>query len=292
MSCKSLTFLMVGLAAAMMLAAGCGKGGDEPADPNGPAPSPTTKPAVTPPVTPPDTPKAKTPATLPDTPKVKLPVTPPDVPKVKLPVTPPDIPKVKLPVTPPDIPKVKLPVTPPDVPKVKLPVTPPDKPEVKPPKTPPDKPKPAAGDKIETGWSNVKVGSMVKFKMQNNITMTQEVTKVTDDTVTVKVTTVIPAMPAPMVRSQDYPRYATPNPDAKAPKVDPKHKGKKLPDQTLTVGGKSLKCEVWEMVAEAAGKKTTSRSYMSKEVPGWMVKSESDATGSMVASMELVEFKE
>jgi len=199
-------------------------------------------------------------------------VTPPDTPKV----TPPDTPKV----TPPDTPKV----TPPDTPKV----TPPDTPKV----TPPDTPKPTGGEKIKTGWSDAKVGTMVKFKMQNNMTMSQEVTKVTDDAVTVKVTTVAPAMPVPMVRNQDFPRYGKPAPDGKAGPENVQAKGKKLPDQTLTVAGKSLKCEVWEVVTEAGGKKITSRSYMCKDVPGWIVKSENDALGSMATMMELVEFKE
>ena len=128
---------------------------------------------------------------------------------------------------------------------------------------------------------------MVKYKMQNNVTMTQEVTKVTDDTVTMKMTTSMPAMPEPMVRSQDFPRYGKPGPDGKPPEV----KGKKLPDQTLTVAGKKIKCEVWETVTEVAGKKFTSKTYFSKEIPGWTVKSESDMTGTMATVMELVEFK-
>ena len=63
---------------------------------------------------------------------------------------------------------------------------------------------------------------------QNNVTMTQEVAKVTDDTVTVKMTTSMPAMPTPMVRNHDFPRYGKPGPDGKPPEP----KGKKLPDQT------------------------------------------------------------
>ena len=129
---------------------------------------------------------------------------------------------------------------------------------------------------------------MVKYKMQNNMTMTQEVTKVTDETVTVKVTTVIPNVPAMPARTQDFPRYGKPVPGGE----EPKPQGKKLPDQTLTVGGKQIKCEVWEVVNDEAGKKMTSRSFTSKEVPGWMVKSESDAMGKMATMMELVEFKE
>ena len=197
-------------------------------------------------------------------------------------------------VTPPEVtPPVVTPpvVTPPVVtPPVGTPppvVTPP---EVKPPVTPKVAP---TDTKIKTGWSDAKVGTMAKFKMQNNMTMTQEVVKVTDDTVTVKMTTVIPAMPTPMVRNQDFPRYGKTAPVGKAnPDGKADHKGEKLADETLTVGGKSLKCEVWQTVTEAGGKKITSKSYMCKEVPGWIVKSETDMMGKMAPVMELIEFKE
>jgi len=141
--------------------------------------------------------------------------------------------------------------------------------------------------KIKTGWSDAQVGTMVKYKMQNNVTMTYEVAKVTDDTVTVKMTTSMPAMPTPMVRNHDFPRYGKPGPDGKPPEP----KGKKLPDQTLTVAGKPIKCEVWEIVTEAAGKKFTSKTSFSRDIPGWTVKTESDMTGTMAIVMELVEFK-
>ena len=64
-----------------------------------------------------------------------------------------------------------------------------------------------------------------------------------------------------------------------------------LVDQTITVAGKAYKCEVYETVMTVAGKKITSRAYLCKEVPGWIVRSESDGTGTMAVSMELIEFK-
>ena len=128
--------------------------------------------------------------------------------------------------TPAPKPAAKPPVTP-------KATTPEAKPAAKPPvtpkpTTPPVTPKPATSAKIKTGWSDAQVGTMVKYKMQNNVTMTQEVIKVTDDTVTVKMTTSMPAMPTPMVRNHDFPRYGKPGPDGKPPEP----KGKKLPDQT------------------------------------------------------------
>ncbi|MDP7287051.1 MAG: hypothetical protein QGH94_03545 [Phycisphaerae bacterium] len=254
---KSMFLLLLCFVATTMLVAGCGNGAEEPEEPDNPTPATKPAPVVTPPVV---TPPVVTPPVV--TPPV---VTPPVV-------TPPV-------VTPPV-------VTPPVV-------TPP---VVKPPTvTPPVTPKVAPADtKIKTAWADAKVGTMLKYKMQNSMTMTQEVIKVTDDTVTVKVTTVIPAMPAPMVRNQDFPRYVTPNPAAK-PDPDQKpasYKSKKLPDETLTVGDKSIKCEVWQTVTDAGGKKITSKSYMSKEIPGGVVRNDSDMMGKMAPVMELVEFKE
>ena len=88
---------------------------------------------------------------------------------------------------------------------------------------------------------------------------------------------------------QTVKRYETVDPITG--KVPDNVKVKKLPDQTLTVAGKAYKCEVYESVMTAAGKKITSRTCMCKDVPGWIVRSENDAMGTMAVSMELVEFK-
>ena len=67
--------------------------------------------------------------------------------------------------------------------------------------------------------------------------------------------------------------------------------GKKLANRTLTVAGKELECEVREAVVEAGARKLTSRTCICKDVPGWIVKIQSDATGTWRTTSELVEFR-
>ena len=141
-------------------------------------------------------------------------------------------------------------------------------------------------------WVDAKLGTMVKMKMVTTKgTKTDEVVKADKDTVTIRTTMTIPGMPAGAMKPTErtVPRYDTTDPvTGKTPEG---MEIKKLSDQTLTIAGKSLKCEVREAVMSAGGRKITSRSYMCKEVPGWLVRMETDATGKMGVMMELIEFK-
>lgn len=63
--------------------------------------------------------------------------------------------------------------------------------------------------------------------------------------------------------------------------------------ETLTIGGKPIKCTVSAVVTEAEGAKITAKSWTSDDVPGGLVKSESTTEGGpakAVIKTELVEF--
>ena len=62
--------------------------------------------------------------------------------------------------------------------------------------------------------------------------------------------------------------------------------------ETLTVAGKALKCTVSNASVEAGGMKTVTKQWVSDDVPGAMVKSESSTSGASKSSMtmELLEF--
>jgi hypothetical protein len=153
-------------------------------------------------------------------------------------------------------------------------------------------PAPTAGKKYPGMWVDAKVGTMVKMTMvAAKGTKTDEVIKADKDTVTIRTTMTMPGMPAGAMKPTErtVPRYDTVDPITG--KVPAGVEIKKLADQTLTIAGKSLKCEVYQTVMSMGERKFTSRSYMCKEVPGWMVRMESDSAGKMAVMMELIEFK-
>ena len=67
--------------------------------------------------------------------------------------------------------------------------------------------------------------------------------------------------------------------------------GKEIGTETIQIGDKAIECKVWEMKTTAGEKTTTTRTYFSQEVPGWMVKIESDAMGQMQTMQEIVAFR-
>ncbi|MCD4823003.1 MAG: hypothetical protein K8S55_00205 [Phycisphaerae bacterium] len=139
--------------------------------------------------------------------------------------------------------------------------------------------KAAAGDKVKHGWTDTKIGDMVKYEMQNETTMTQTVTKITDEKVFLDMVMVMKteALPAQTV---DMPRYGE-----KKAKAD-NATTKKLPNETLKVGGKDLVCEVTETTITNGDKVTISKAWICKEVPGWIVRSDNNGT----TIMKLVEY--
>jgi hypothetical protein len=76
-----------------------------------------------------------------------------------------------------------------------------------------------------------------------------------------------------------------PAPGAKKPDV-------KTSEETVTVGGKSVKCVVTEMTSEQSGMKIAAKTWTSTDVPGGVVKMESKTTGAMesTTTQELKEF--
>lgn len=140
-------------------------------------------------------------------------------------------------------------------------------------------------------WATAKVGTMVKYKMMGGMTSTHEVIKADEATVTIRSTTSMPNMPEGTIPPQERvePRYykADPMTADKPANV----KVTKKDNQTLEVAGQKLNCEVYETEMTMEGKTIKSIAYVCRDVPGGMVKTESNAMGEMQVMMELVEFK-
>jgi len=63
--------------------------------------------------------------------------------------------------------------------------------------------------------------------------------------------------------------------------------------ETITVAGKSLDCKTYEAETDTAGTKVKTKTWMSDQVPGFLVKSVATSTGTMssTTTMEVVDFK-
>jgi outer membrane biosynthesis protein TonB len=160
-------------------------------------------------------------------------------------------------------------------------------PEPEPEPAPVPEPAPApAGDQL-TPWGKCKEGDWVKMSGMNNMSTTMELVKVGDKTVTVKSTMEMPGMAMP-AQEQEYPKYvATGGMGETAAKMVVEDLG----TETLEIAGKKIECKVTQVKMEMGGKTITSKSWMSDEVPGGMVKSMSDAMGEMQVMQEVVDFK-
>lgn len=144
--------------------------------------------------------------------------------------------------------------------------------------------------KYPTSWANAKVGDVMKYQLPNNLQQTYEVSKVDEQFAYVKMTMVIPAAPVAIPpTTQKFPRYTTVKPVP--PKPNPDVQFKQLPDQDVTVSGQTLHCKVAQTIMKIGERTITSTVWHCAQVPGGLVKSQSDAAGTMQITQQLVELK-
>lgn len=148
-------------------------------------------------------------------------------------------------------------------------------------------------------WAQFKPGTWVTYKQASeaagNKALTESTVKVkevTAEKVVLETTSKMEAagqkidMPA---QAQDVPaKIAKPEVDATQQTKDaPKPKEG---EDTVTVGGKPIKCKTMEMTFEANGQKGSSKTWTSDDVPGQMVKMEAKSDASTM-TMELIAFE-
>ena len=66
----------------------------------------------------------------------------------------------------------------------------------------------------------------------------------------------------------------------------------KIGDESITIAGRKLDCEVYETKMAMRGKTLVTRTYICKDVPGWTVRVDNDSSGEMQTVTEAVEFKQ
>lgn len=150
-------------------------------------------------------------------------------------------------------------------------------------------------------WANFKVGSSATTKtttalevggkaMNTSTEIKQTLVELTADKAVVEVET--DAMGAKSKTKLEVPLTASatsaiPNMPADS-KVTPKQG-----EETITVKGKAINCKWYEVETEQAGNKISSKTWMSSEVPGSVVKSVTKTTGaaSSETTLELVDYE-
>ncbi len=143
-------------------------------------------------------------------------------------------------------------------------------------------------------WASFNKGSWVKMKTTTVITAVKQSTAMeskmtlldkTPDKVVVE--TEMSVMGNVSKTKMDIPLKAT----ATAPAgTAAKAPAPKLGSETITIAGKSLACKTAEIETVVAGQKSLSKTWMSEQVPGGLVKSVTTSAATQV-TMEIVDFK-
>lgn len=145
------------------------------------------------------------------------------------------------------------------------------------------------GGDVKTLWHDAKVGQTVKSKMPNDIAMQMEVVEVKDRVILIKSTTFMKGKP--VSKSLMYfPKFSKKT-EAKEGEKKTDVKVTDLPDETLKIGDRKVKCKVRKTEMQQNGKTITSIVWTSEDILGQTAKCKSDAMGKMQVMSEVVEFK-
>jgi hypothetical protein len=139
--------------------------------------------------------------------------------------------------------------------------------------------------KVKTAWSDAKVGWTVKARQTGGAVITRQVVAADAGTVTLRDTIQVPGVPQPVVSEMATPRLVPADEDPS------KDFGEPVGRESLTVAGTKLECQVHQRRTQGARGAVTTRTYICREVPGWTVRVETDASGKLEPIWELVEFK-
>ena len=133
-------------------------------------------------------------------------------------------------------------------------------------------------------WADANVGTMVKSKLRGDMTRTQEVVKAGEKTVTLKTTVSVEGVKPADV---EMPRLFTVDQLRKAMEAT----GKRTGADTLQIADTAAPCDVYEKAMKFGDRAVKTRTWVCKDIPGWVVRIDSDATGKMETVSEVVEFK-
>jgi hypothetical protein len=147
-------------------------------------------------------------------------------------------------------------------------------------------------------WGGFKAGSFVKLKTTSSVEVMGKPTETsTESKMTLAELTADKAivdiemtvMGHTTKTRQEFPLSGS----GATPTATPGTSQPKMGTDTLSVAGKTINCKTIEVDSEAAGSKINSKTWMSDQVPGGMVKSVSSTTGATTSktTVEVVDFQ-
>lgn len=147
------------------------------------------------------------------------------------------------------------------------------------------------GGNIKAPYHSAKKGQMAKYKTIKDMATKDEVVEVKDRVVLIKSTTYRKGKPISKTLMY-YPKYFKKPEKKQDDKKKPEVKTTDLPDETIKIGDRKIKCKVkkteWK---QKDGKAITTILWTSDKVPFGTVKMKSDSMGKMQVIRELIEFK-
>ncbi len=144
---------------------------------------------------------------------------------------------------------------------------------------------------VRWGWTDATVGWYVRTRMQGGVEMSTEVVEADDDLLLFERRTLMNGQVVSASRA--YEARLLPDLTGEAQQTsDYDVETVELPDETLSIGGKSVDCKVTKTRIRGGGIDSTSITWMSDDVPGEIVQSKTDAGGGdLQVAIEVVEFR-
>lgn len=154
---------------------------------------------------------------------------------------------------------------------------------------------------LYSNWAKFKPGTSVTQKnvvdapgFKTETELTYELVKVTDDNLTLKYSTkmtfngqAVTTPPQEIVHTKMVTKHSSP-----AASLDQEYKSEKDPDETLTIDDKKVICKVSRSTSKMAGIQSSTKVWMSEDVPGQTLKMESTvdqgAAGKTVSTLETI----
>lgn len=139
-------------------------------------------------------------------------------------------------------------------------------------------------------WSQFAVGAFVELTTESETNgnkssskMVHKLVELTKEKAVVETTMVLEGVPAefaPKPTKREVPKEVE-VPEKRAPEDERPQYRTKEGEETIDVAGTSMKCKTSESTVEGEGMTTLSKTWMSKDVPGMLAKTEQTTEGKM-----------
>ena len=145
--------------------------------------------------------------------------------------------------------------------------------------------RPADPNATQTGpWTDANVGATLRVEREGNMVQALEVVKGDESTVTVRTTLNVEGVKP---TEQVWPRRLMPE----ELRLTMEAFGRKSGQEPLTVGDEGLACTVYQREMSFGRTKVLNKTWVCKDVPGWVVRVDNDARGAMATIFRVTEIR-